>query len=166
MWTAEHRRAADRKALRYPSDMRDAEWALIASLIRPAKRGGRERSVSVREVLNGFFSTRSRWDASGRRCRRICCRKAARIPTSCCGIGTAQWSASITRSISRPASAKDARRAGRLRSSTARAPRPLKRLARPVGKQFPRSDLRSLDQRIRSRVEPLAKMEIRASRAS
>jgi hypothetical protein len=39
----------------YPSDTRDAEWALIASLIRAAKRGGRERSVSVREVLNGFF---------------------------------------------------------------------------------------------------------------
>jgi transposase len=60
MWTAEHRRAADRKGLRYPSDMRDAEWALIASLIRPAKRGGRKRSVSVREVLNGFFSTTAR----------------------------------------------------------------------------------------------------------
>src|ERR1700720_1473526 len=39
----------------------------------------------------------------------------------CCGIGTARWSASITHSISRPASAKDARRAGRLRSLTARA---------------------------------------------
>jgi len=37
------------------------------------------------------------------------------------------WSASITRSVSRPASAKDARRARRLRSSTARAPRLLKK---------------------------------------
>jgi hypothetical protein len=125
MWTAEHRRAADRKGLGYPSDTRDAEWALIASLIRAAKRGGRKRSVSVREVLNGFFSTRSRRAANGRRCRRICRRKALRIPISCCGIGTAQWSASITRSISRPASVKDARRARRLRSSPARAPRPL-----------------------------------------
>jgi hypothetical protein len=61
---------------------------------------------------------------------------------------------------------KDARRARRLRSSTARAPRPLKRLARCVGKQFPRSDLSSLHQRIRSQGRTLAKMEIRASRAS
>ena len=40
--------------------MRDAEWALIASPIPPAKRGGRERSVggrevAVREVMNGVL---------------------------------------------------------------------------------------------------------------
>ena len=34
-WTAEHRRAADRRGLRYPSDMTDAEWALVRPLIRP-----------------------------------------------------------------------------------------------------------------------------------
>src|SRR6202050_2248360 len=39
----------------------------------------------------------------------------------------ARWSASITRSMSRHASRKGARRARRPRSSTARAPRPLKR---------------------------------------
>ena len=43
MWTPEHRRAADRRGLRYPSDLTDAEWALVAPLIRPAKRGGRRR---------------------------------------------------------------------------------------------------------------------------
>jgi len=77
----------------------------------------------------------SRRGASGRRCRRICRRKAPRIPTSCYGIGTARWSASITHSISRPASVKGARRARRPRSSTARAPGPLKkgRRARPAG---------------------------------
>jgi hypothetical protein len=42
----------------------------------------------------------------------------------------------------------------------------LKRMARPVGKQFSRPDLSSLHQRIRPQGRALAKMEIRASRAS
>jgi hypothetical protein len=40
MWKPEHRRAAERKGLRYPNDLMDAEWTLIAPLIPPAKRGG------------------------------------------------------------------------------------------------------------------------------
>ena len=36
----EHRRAADRRGLRYPSDLTEAEWALIASGIPPARREG------------------------------------------------------------------------------------------------------------------------------
>ena len=66
MWTPDHRRAADRRGLRYPSDLTDAEWALVAPLIRPAKRGGRRRSVDVREVLNAIFyvlSTGCQWTA-------------------------------------------------------------------------------------------------------
>ncbi len=66
MWTAEQRRAAERRGLRYPSDLTDAEWALIAPMIPPAKRGGRKRSVDVREVLNGIFtvlSTGCQWNA-------------------------------------------------------------------------------------------------------
>src|SRR5829696_2802797 len=55
MWNPEHRAAADRRGLRYPSDLTDAEWALVAPLIRPAKRGGRPRSVNLREVLNAVF---------------------------------------------------------------------------------------------------------------
>src|SRR3954470_9365189 len=55
MWKPEHRAAADRRGLRYESDLTDAEWALVAPLIRPAKRGGRPRTVNVREVLNGIF---------------------------------------------------------------------------------------------------------------
>ncbi len=55
MWTPEHRQAADRRGLRYPSDLTDSEWALVAPLIPPAKRGGRPRDVNVREVLNGIF---------------------------------------------------------------------------------------------------------------
>jgi len=54
-WTVEHRRAANRRGLRYPSDLTDAEWELVKPLIRPAKRGGRPRTVEVREVLNAIF---------------------------------------------------------------------------------------------------------------
>ena len=55
MWQPEHRRAAQRKGLRYPSDMTDEEWALASPLIGAAKRGGRKRTVDVREVLNAIF---------------------------------------------------------------------------------------------------------------
>jgi len=55
MWNPEHRRAAERRGLRYPSDLTDEEWALVEPLIPPAKRGGRKCSVDVREVLNGIF---------------------------------------------------------------------------------------------------------------
>lgn len=55
MWKPEHRFAADRRGLRYPSDLTDAEWALVAPLSPPGRRGGRKRSVDVREVLNAIF---------------------------------------------------------------------------------------------------------------
>ena len=66
MWKPEHRLAAVRGGLRYPSDLNDAEWMLIAALIPPARRGGRRRSVDVREVLNAIFyvlSTGCQWQA-------------------------------------------------------------------------------------------------------
>src|ERR1044071_1359077 len=55
MWTPGHRRAANRNGLRYPSDLTDDEWAVVALMIPPARHGGRKRSVNVREVLNGIF---------------------------------------------------------------------------------------------------------------
>ena len=67
MWKPEHRLAAvERRGLRYPSDVTEAEWALVAPLIPLAKRGGRRRSVDVREVLNAIFyvlSTGCQWKA-------------------------------------------------------------------------------------------------------
>lgn len=66
MWTREHRQAHDRRGLRYPSDLSDAEWAVVAPLIPQAKRGGRPRDVDMREVLNAVFyllSTGCQWDA-------------------------------------------------------------------------------------------------------
>ena len=55
MWTRENRGLYERKGVRYPSDLTDREWALIAPLIPPAKRGGRRREVDVREVMNGVL---------------------------------------------------------------------------------------------------------------
>jgi transposase len=127
MWTPEHRRAADRHGLRYPSDLSDSEWALIEPAIPPAKRGGRRREVNVREVLNAIFyvlSTGCQWQA---------------LPKDLPPKSTAHsyfmlwdWDDTLerihhARSMSRPASGKDAKRDRRLRSLTARAPRALKK---------------------------------------
>src|SRR3954462_14580797 len=65
MWNPEHRLAADRRGLRYPSDLTDAEWAIVAAMIPPGRHGGRRRSVNVcckrssenGQLLVGFQST-------------------------------------------------------------------------------------------------------------
>jgi hypothetical protein len=54
-WKPEHRQAAKRDCSRYPSDLTDAEWALVGPMIPPAKRGGRPREVDVREVPERDF---------------------------------------------------------------------------------------------------------------
>jgi transposase len=66
MWTQENRGRYDRSGLRYPSDVTDAEWAVIAPLIPPGKRGGDKRTVNLREVVNGLLyvlSTGCQWRA-------------------------------------------------------------------------------------------------------
>jgi transposase len=66
MWSAANRPRYDRDKLRYPSDLTEEEWALIGPLIPKAKRGGRRRSVDVREVVNGLMyvlSTGCQWRA-------------------------------------------------------------------------------------------------------
>ena len=66
MWTNENRSLYDRSKLRYPSDLTDEEWTLIEPLIPPAKRGGGQRTVSLREVVNGLMyvlSTGCQWRA-------------------------------------------------------------------------------------------------------
>jgi len=50
---------------RYRSDLTDAQWALIAPLLPPAKPGGRPRTVDLREVVNTLFyqaRTGCQWD--------------------------------------------------------------------------------------------------------
>jgi putative transposase len=43
------------KRKRYPTDLTNKQWKLIKHLIPPAKAGGRNRTIDVREVLNAIF---------------------------------------------------------------------------------------------------------------
>ncbi len=64
MWTDGNRRRYNRDHLRYPSDVTDEEWAELAPLIPPAKRGGGKRRVEMRAVMNGILyilSTGCQW---------------------------------------------------------------------------------------------------------
>jgi transposase len=66
MWTPENRPLYESSKLRYPSDLTDAEWALIEALIPRAKRGGNKRTVVMREVVNGLMyilTTGCQWRA-------------------------------------------------------------------------------------------------------
>src|ERR687884_2067536 len=66
MWTPENRPTYDRSRLRYPSDLTDEEWTIIAPLIPPAKRGGNKRTIDERAVVNGvmyILSTGCQWAA-------------------------------------------------------------------------------------------------------
>jgi transposase len=66
MWTIENRCRYDRDRLRYPSDLTEAEWALVKPFIRPAKHGGRKRAVDEREIVNAIMyvlSTGCQWRA-------------------------------------------------------------------------------------------------------
>jgi hypothetical protein len=66
MWKPEHRFAAYRSGLRYPSNLTCAEWVIVEPMIPPAKHGGRTRTIDVRKILNGIFYVLSRgcrWQA-------------------------------------------------------------------------------------------------------
>jgi transposase len=66
VWTSENRARYDRSKLRYPRDLTDGEWAHVASVIPPARRGGNHRHVDEREVVNGLMyilSTGCQWRA-------------------------------------------------------------------------------------------------------
>jgi transposase len=66
MWCDENRGRYDRSKLRYPSDLTDEEWTLIAPQIPPARKGGAKRTVNLREVVNGLLyvlSTGCQWRA-------------------------------------------------------------------------------------------------------
>lgn len=66
MWTVENRPRYARCWLRYPSDLTGDEFERVRPLIRPGRRGGRRRSVDLREVVNGMLyvlSTGCQWAA-------------------------------------------------------------------------------------------------------
>ena len=55
MWTVNTRSEHDREDLRYPSDLTDAEWAILEPLFPPPAKTGRKRSWPMREVINAIF---------------------------------------------------------------------------------------------------------------
>ena len=106
MWTTENRPRYNRDKLRYPSDLTDAEWEHVKPLTPPAKRGGGKRRVNMREVVNGVMYVLS---------------TGCQTTIFACGITTARWRTSITRSTSNAVSRLDARPVPPPASSTAKA---------------------------------------------
>ena len=39
----------------YPSDLTDFEWDIIKEMIPRAKKGGRKRTIDVRQIINAIF---------------------------------------------------------------------------------------------------------------
>ena len=63
-WTAIARAEHNRDRLRFPSDLTDREWALIAPMVPAAKRGGRPRTTDMRDVVEAILfiaSSRCQW---------------------------------------------------------------------------------------------------------
>jgi putative transposase len=54
-WDASSRHQHRRASSRYPSDMTDREWAVIAPLLPPPKLGGRPRRTDLRAVMNAIL---------------------------------------------------------------------------------------------------------------
>lgn len=54
-WDDITRKQHNRDALRYPSDLTDREWEIVAAMIPPAKPGGRPRSTDMRQVVNAIL---------------------------------------------------------------------------------------------------------------
>lgn len=148
MWKPEHRAAADRCGLRYPSDLSDGEWALVGPLIPPAKQGGRKRSVELREVLNGIFyvlSTGCQWKALP---KDLPPRRVYDY------LDLWDWDGTLER-IRHALYVALREREGREASPSAAiidsqsAKGAQKRMARPIGKRFVSAGLSSLHKRIR-----------------
>ena len=55
MWTQEYRRIYRREADRYPSDLRNAEWARLEPLIPKASPGGRPPNTDMRAAMNAIL---------------------------------------------------------------------------------------------------------------
>lgn len=55
MWTAENRRAYDRKGQRYPSDLTDEEWKLVVPHLPPPRQRSRHAAPDRRLVLDAIL---------------------------------------------------------------------------------------------------------------
>lgn len=54
-WDARSRHQHRRESARYPSDMTDLEWGVIAPLMPPPKPGGRPRRTDLRAVMDAIL---------------------------------------------------------------------------------------------------------------
>jgi putative transposase len=54
VWTKENRSRYDRRGQRYPSDLKNEEWAILGSELPVAKGQGRPRVHLLREIINGI----------------------------------------------------------------------------------------------------------------
>ena len=54
-WNDTAREEHSRDCARYPSDLTDREWGLIAPLLPPAKPGGRPRTTDLRAVVEALL---------------------------------------------------------------------------------------------------------------
>jgi putative transposase len=54
-WTDITRAKHNRKSDRYPTDLTDAEWAVVSPLVPPSRAGGRPRTSDMREVMNAIL---------------------------------------------------------------------------------------------------------------
>ena len=61
MWKPEHRLAADRRGLRYPSDLTDAEWAIVAPMIPPGRHGSLLTRLEQRGGVALAFMAAAPW---------------------------------------------------------------------------------------------------------
>jgi transposase len=52
---------------KYPSDLTDAEWAILKPLIPEEKSAARRREVDMREILNGILYVLHSVDLNTRR---------------------------------------------------------------------------------------------------
>ena len=55
MWTSKTRKVHDRKTGRYPSDLLDEEWALVAPHMPPPRIGRRHKVPEQRDILNAIL---------------------------------------------------------------------------------------------------------------
>ena len=53
-WAEEHHRISRREGGRYPSDLRDAQWAALEPLNREALPGGGPRKTDIRAAIKGI----------------------------------------------------------------------------------------------------------------
>ena len=54
-WTETTRPDYDRCDLRYASDLRDAEWSILAPLMPPPRSPGRPRTTGMRDIVDAIL---------------------------------------------------------------------------------------------------------------